>query len=385
MKYSLLATTCKTQKRARRLPWAKHVYALLLVFGFVLMPQLTQAAANGDTYISSTNSKGSFALAASGKAAPLYVSSEDFAGVVRAAKDLQADVNRVTKVQPNLTIDKKAPKAKQVVLIGTLGKSPVIDKLVKSKKLDVSGIAGKWETYLVQVVDKPMRGVDQALVIAGSDKRGTIFGIYDVSAQIGVSPWYYWADVPVKQQQNLYVTPGRHTDGEPKVKYRGIFINDEAPALAGWATEKFGGFNSKFYANVFELVLRLKGNYLWPAMWGRAFYDDDPKNPELANEYGVVIGTSHHEPLSRAHDEWRRFGTGKWNYQTNKENLQKFWRDGIARMGKNESIVTIGMRGDGDEPMSEDSNIALLEQIVDDQRKIIADVTGKPADRKSVV
>nr|WP_051364474.1 glycosyl hydrolase 115 family protein [Pontibacter actiniarum] len=343
------------------------------------MPQLTQAAANGDTYISSTNSKGSFALAASGKAAPLYVSSEDFAGVVRAAKDLQADVNRVTKVQPNLTIDKKAPKAKQVVLIGTLGKSPVIDKLVKSKKLDVSGIAGKWETYLVQVVDKPMRGVDQALVIAGSDKRGTIFGIYDVSAQIGVSPWYYWADVPVKQQQNLYVTPGRHTDGEPKVKYRGIFINDEAPALAGWATEKFGGFNSKFYANVFELVLRLKGNYLWPAMWGRAFYDDDPKNPELANEYGVVIGTSHHEPLSRAHDEWRRFGTGKWNYQTNKENLQKFWRDGIARMGKNESIVTIGMRGDGDEPMSEDSNIALLEQIVDDQRKIIADVTGKPA------
>ncbi|GAB3820796.1 glycosyl hydrolase 115 family protein [Pontibacter rugosus] len=364
--------------RSKVFYWPGLVYTLAVVLLLALV-SLPVRAANDSTYISSAKAKGSFALTASGKSAPLYVSSEDFTGVIRAAKDLQADVNRVTKVQPTLTVDKKAPKAKQIVLIGTLGKSPVIDKLVKSKKLDVSGIAGKWETYLVQVVEKPMRGVDQALVIAGSDKRGTIFGIYDVSSEIGVSPWYYWADVPVKQQQNLYVLPGRHTDGEPKVKYRGIFINDEAPALGGWATEKFGGFNSKFYVNVFELVLRLKGNYLWPAMWGRAFYDDDPKNPELADEYGVVIGTSHHEPLTRAHDEWRRFGTGKWNYQTNKENLQKFWKDGIIRMGNKESLVTIGMRGDGDEPMSEDSNIALLEQIVDDQRKIISDVTGKPA------
>lgn len=185
--------------------------------------------------------------------------------------------------------------------------------------------------------------------------------------------------MPVKQQQNLYVLPGRHTDGEPAVKYRGIFINDEAPALAGWATEKFGGFNAEFYAHVFELIVRLKGNYLWPAMWGRTFYVDDPKNPELADAYGVVIGTSHHEPLMRAHDEWRRFGSSPWNYQTNPDTLQKFWREGIRRMGDNESLVTIGMRGDGDEPMSEGSNIALLEKIVKDQRGIIADVTGKPA------
>nr|WP_308701842.1 glycosyl hydrolase 115 family protein [Pontibacter ummariensis] len=348
----------------------------MLVWGLVWHPA---KAANDTTYITASKAKGNFALSAAGKSAPLFVSSQDHAGVIRAAKDLQADVNRVTNAQPNLTIDKKAPKAKQVVLIGTLGKSPVIDKLVKNKKLDVSGVAGKWETYLVQVVDKPMPGVDQALVIAGSDKRGTIFGVYDVSSKIGVSPWYYWADVPVKQQQNLYVTPGRHTAGEPAVKYRGIFINDEAPALAGWATEKFGGFNAKFYANVFELILRLKGNYLWPAMWGRAFYDDDPKNPELANEYGVVIGTSHHEPLMRAHDEWRRFGSGPWNYNTNQDSLQAFWREGIKRMGQNESLVTIGMRGDGDEPMSEESNIALLEKIVEDQRTIISDVTGKPA------
>jgi len=350
--------------------------ALVVILAIVAQPA---NAANDSTYISSSKTKGSFALSAAGKAAPLFVSSEDDAGVIRAAKDLQADINRVTKVQPALTVAQKVPKANQVVLIGTIGKSPVIDKLVKSKKIDVSGLTGKWETYLVQVVEKPMRGVDQALVIIGSDRRGTIFGIYDVSAQIGVSPWYYWADVPVKQQQHLYVLPGPHTDGEPAVKYRGIFINDEAPALAGWATEKFGGFNAELYAHVFELILRLKGNYLWPAMWGRAIYDDDPQSPVLADKYGVVIGTSHHEPLMRAHVEWSRYGAGDWNYQTNKDNLQKFWREGIKRMGDNESFVTIGMRGDGDEPMSEESNIALLEQVVEDQRAIIADETGKPA------
>ncbi|MCC9136679.1 glycosyl hydrolase 115 family protein [Pontibacter silvestris] len=334
-------------------------------------------AIDSTSYITSTKGKDYFALSAAGKSAHMFISSDDYPGVIRALKDLKADVNRVTKAEPKLYIDKKAPKLKEMVLVGTLGKSPVIDKLVKSKKLDVSGVAGKWETYLVQVVKKPMPGVDQALVIVGSDKRGTIFGIYDVSAQIGVSPWYYWADVPVRQQQNLYVMPGRHTQGEPAIKYRGIFINDEAPALAGWAEEKFGGFNHKFYANVFELILRMKGNYLWPAMWGRAFYVDDPVNPKLADEYGVVIGTSHHEPLMRAHAEWSKFGEGAWNYDTNKDNLQEFWKEGIKRMGSNESIVTIGMRGDGDEPMSEESNIALLERIVEDQRKIIADVTGK--------
>ncbi|QCR25177.1 glycosyl hydrolase 115 family protein [Pontibacter sp. SGAir0037] len=336
-------------------------------------------AIDKDSYISNKQEKGYFPLSVAGKPANIFVGSEDYTGVIRAAKDLQADINRVTKSEPALLAAKKAPKAKELVLIGTLGKSPVIDKLVKDKKIDVSDVKGRWETYLVQVVKKPLPGVDQALVIVGSDKRGTIFGIYDVSSQIGVSPWYWWADVPVKQQQNLYVMPGRHTQGEPAVKYRGIFINDEAPALAGWATEKFGGFNHKMYVHVFELILRMKGNYLWPAMWGRAFYDDDPMNPKLADEYGVVIGTSHHEPLMRAHDEWRRYGKGSWNYQTNAANLQEFWKQSIQRMGNNESLVTIGMRGDGDEPMSESSNIALLEKIVADQRQIISEVTGKEA------
>jgi hypothetical protein len=334
----------------------------------------------GEQYVSAKKSKGGFTLAASGKTAPLFASAQDWPGVLRAAKDLQADINRVTQLQPTLTTD-QAPKGKEVVLIGTLGKSPLIDQLVQSKKLDVSGIAGKWEASLVQVVEKPMAGVDRALVVAGSDKRGTIYGIYDLSQQMGVSPWYWWADVPVKQQKALYVAAGRHTQGEPKVKYRGIFLNDEAPALSGWAKEKFGGINSKMYVHVFELILRLKGNYLWPAMWGNAFNDDDKQSPVLADEYGVVMGTSHHEPMVRAQQEWKRFGSGPWNYQTNQKTLQDFWRQGIVNMGTKESIVTIGMRGDGDEPMSEESNISLLERIVADQRKILAEATGKPAEQ----
>ncbi|MBC6610012.1 glycosyl hydrolase 115 family protein [Hymenobacter sp. BT507] len=352
----------------------------LLLTGLTLTAALPALALDGTSYVTSKKQKGSFALEAGGKAAPLFASAQDWPGVLRAAKDLQADINRVTSVTPALTTD-KAPKGKEVVLIGTIGKSPLIDQLVRDKKLDVSAVSGKWEMFVEQIVEKPMPGVDRALVIAGSDKRGTIYGIYDLSEQMGVSPWYWWADVPTPHQKALYVASGRHTQGEPKVKYRGIFINDEAPALSGWSKEKFGGVNSKMYTHMFELILRLKGNYLWPAMWGNAFSADDPQNPALADEYGIVMGTSHHEPLTRAHDEWRRFGKGPWNYQTNPDVLRDFWRGGMQRMGTRENVVTIGMRGDGDEPMSEGSNIALLEKIVADQRQIIADVTGKPAEQ----
>ncbi|HEX8329888.1 MAG TPA: glycosyl hydrolase 115 family protein [Hymenobacter sp.] len=331
----------------------------------------------GTATVSATKGRGAFTLAAAGKAAAIYASGSDWPGVLRAAKDLQADVQRVTKTQPAFSTSQ--PAGQEVVLIGTLGKSPLIDQLVKAKKLDVKAVAGKWETFVRQVVEQPMPGVARALVIAGSDKRGTIFGIYDLSQQIGVSPWYWWADVPVKPQTALYVVPARHTLGEPAVKYRGIFLNDEAPALSGWAKEKFGGINSKMYGHVFELILRLRGNYLWPAMWGNAFNDDDKQSPVLADEYGIVMGTSHHEPMVRSQQEWKRFGSGAWNYQTNAKALQEFWRQGIRNMGTKESIVTVGMRGDGDEPMSEGSNIALLEKIVADQRQLIAESTGKPA------
>jgi hypothetical protein len=351
------------------------VIKTLVTLGFILYVPLASAA---DSYISSKGGPGLFPLVAEGKSAPLCVSSQDYPGVLKIVKHLQADIERVTGIPPKIIKDKAAGSA--IVIIGTIGRSPLIDTLSRDKKINVGEVAGRWDTYALQTVENPLPGVDRALVIFGSDKRGTIFGIYDLSSRIGVSPWYWWADTPVQKKGDLYVKPGFHSPGEPKVKYRGLFINDEAPALRNWAQEKFGGFNHKFYEKVFELILRNKGNFLWPAMWPpSAFFADDAENPRLADELGVVIATSHHEPLMRAHDEWRREGRGAWNYETNAEELRKFWRGGIERMGDYESVVTIGMRGDGDQAMSEETAISLLEKIVSDQRKIIAEVTGKPA------
>ncbi|HCZ35713.1 MAG TPA: glycosyl hydrolase, partial [Cytophagales bacterium] len=281
-----------------------------------------------------------FVLSSQGKSIPLYVSQSDFAGVLRAAEDLKKDIGRVTEVEPKLITTNNFNNEKTIVLIGTIGKNHLIGELIKSKKLNVEAIAGKWEAYLIQTISNPFPNVDRALVIAGSDKRGTIFGTYEISNQIGVSPWYWWADVPVKKQTELFVSAERQVD-MPLVKYRGIFLNDEQPALGGWVRENYGGFNSKFYTNVFELILRLKGNFLWPAMWGQSFYTEDPLNPKLADEYGIVISTSHHEPMMRAHVEWQRANKGAWNYSSNEKALQEFWREGITRMGNYESIVTL--------------------------------------------
>ena len=331
-----------------------------------------------DSYITEKNVEDAFVLSSQGKSAPIVVSSGDYPGVIRIAEIFQKDVEAVTGSEPELLSDDYS-SSKSFVLAGTIGKNTLIDKLIDEHKLNVQDIEGKRETFLIQVVEYPFPGVEKVLVIAGSDKRGTIYGLFDISEKMGVSPWVWWADVPVKKKSEVYILPGRFTMGEPKVKYRGFFINDEAPALSGWSMEKYGTdmFNHELYEHVFELILRMKGNFLWPAMWGRAFYDDDSLNPKLADELGVVIGTSHHEPFMRAHDEWRRYGSGPWNYQKNADTLKKFWREGLERMGNYESVVTVGMRGDGDEPMSQDADIALLEQIVNDQREIIKDVTGK--------
>ena len=207
----------------------------------------------------------------------MWHDAADHKGVVRAIADLQADIERVTSLKPEVTTTR--PSAGRPVIIGTVGKCAAIDALIASGKLDASDLKGKWESFVITTVSQPSPGMDQALVIAGSDKRGTIYGIYELSEQLGVSPWYWWADVPAKQRSAAYVVPGRFASGEPVVKYRGIFINDEEPALGPWAREKFGGINSKMYAHMFELILRLRGNYLWPAMWGKAFNEDDPHNP----------------------------------------------------------------------------------------------------------
>ncbi|KAA6347091.1 hypothetical protein EZS27_005443 [termite gut metagenome] len=347
-----------------------------LAIACFLLP-ITSFAQTSKQFVSSENTGNAFVLTQASVTVPILVDSLDYAGALRASRNLKEDMGRVTGKQPEYFLNVTPPHIKQLVIIGTVGKSSFIDKLVKENKLNGKELTGKREKYLITTIENPLEGIDEALVIAGSDKRGTIYGIYELSAQTGVSPWCYWADVPVKKQENLYIISGTYSDGEPAVKYRGIFLNDEAPALSGWSQETFGGFNARFYEKVFELILRLKGNFIWPAMWGNAFYDDDPANGLLADEMGIVVGTSHHEPLGRAHDEWRRYGSGKWNYNTNSKVLTNFWTDGMKRMKDWESVVTIGMRGDGDEAMSESADIALLEKIVKNQRNIIAKVTKK--------
>lgn len=345
---------------------------------FLLGLSTKSYAINPEKYIVNQASAENFPLVSKGKTASILISKTDFSGVLKVAGHLENDIFQVSDLHPK-QISAISEARDFVVIIGTLGKSKIIDQLAKEGKINANELRGKWEKFTTQIVENPFKGIKKALVIAGSDKRGTIYGIYDLSNQIGVSPWYYWADVPIKKQSELHVVPGIHSQGEPKVKYRGIFINDEAPALSGWAFEKYGGFNSKFYDKVFELILRMKGNYLWPAMWGRMFYVEDPQNAVLANEYGIVMGTSHHEPLTRAHAEWGK-SNGKWDFNTNSEALINFWKDGIKRMGNNETIVTVGMRGDGDEPMTEGTAIGLLENIVKTQRNIIAEITNKPAE-----
>jgi hypothetical protein len=359
----------------QRLIFIRHTHTLsiapwLLLLAPVFFP-LHSLALGQPRYVETIPDSNSFRLVHQKTAAKLYVDGGDYPGVVRAARDLQADIFRVSGCNALLDEDGKSLSG-DVVLIGTIGKSKIIDRLIRERKIDVSQIEGKWESTLIQVVSHPLPGVVRGLVIAGSDKRGTIYGIYDLSEQIGVSPWYWWADVPVEHKDALYVKAGRWVQGEPAVKYRGIFLNDEAPSLTGWAKEKFGGLNHQFYEKVFELLLRLKANFLWPAMWDNAFNEDDPLNPELADEYGIVMGTSHHEPMLRAQQEWKRPGTGPWDYAANAKTLDAFWEEGIERNKNYESVITLGMRGDGDMPMAESENIALLEKIVADQRSIIA-------------
>ena len=288
--------------------------------------------------------------------------------VHRAIASLQKDFEAVMGVSPMRSVgDAK-------VLIGTLGVNPQIDQWVKQGIL--RDLKGKTEKYIIKTINGQ-------LVIAGSDKRGTVYGIYELSRQIGVSPWYYWADVPVEKHAELFIREGEYTDGEPAIRYRGLFLNDEAPCLTTWVKNTFstnyGGHD--FYEKVFELILRLKGNYLWPAMWGWAFYADDPENLKTADAMGVMMGTSHHEPMARNHQEYARDrkGWGAWNYSTNKENLDRFFREGIERMKGTDDIVTIGMRGDGDEAMGNSTDTKLLETIIENQRRIIKEVTKRPA------
>ena len=285
----------------------------------------------------------------------------DWKGVRMAVENLRYDLKAVTG------------SANAPIVVGTIGKS----KLAKKYKSQSKELQGKWEQYLF-FTEKGK------LVILGSDKRGTIYGIYELSRQIGVSPWYWMADAPIQKHEQLFAKSGIYTDGEPKVKYRGIFINDEWPSFGTWCKNLFGGINSKAYARIFELMLRLKANYFWPAMWDSRFNEDDPLSPQLADDMGIVMGTSHHEPMMRAHKEYvyRKDSIGAWDYATNKANLDRFFEEGLERNKAYDNLITIGMRGDGDVAMgngNDEDNMKTLKDVVDGQREIIERVYKKPA------
>ena len=326
-----------------------------------------------------------FCIAKSGKTATIVVDVDDWKGVLMAARNLSDDVRKVTGVSSQVNMQSptsagllphERQNLKASILVGTIGKSRIIDELIKQRKIDVRQVKGQWESYLIDVVDGN-------LVIAGSDKRGTIYGIYDLSERIGVSPWYWMADAPVKHQDELYYDGGRFVQPSPKVKYRGLFINDEWPSFGTWCTNHFGGVNAKAYEHIFELLLRLKANYFWPAMWATAFNEDDPESPRLADEMGIVMGTSHHEPMMRSHQEYlhRKQQVGPWDYASNKARIDQFFREGMERNKAYDNLVTIGMRGDGDVAMGkgdDQENMRTLGSVIDGQRQIINDIYGRP-------
>lgn len=337
-------------------------------------------------------------------AAPIIADPADFTGIHHAARALAEDFGRVTrgKENPFELVPQGSLQAPTAIIIGCIESCWMIQGLQNQGKIETAPIRGKWESFITCVIDDPLPGCARALVIAGSDKRGAIFGAYTLSRQIGVSPyvrilslhamipltcyyrWYWWADVPAKHHQEIYARPVHTIQGEPSIQFRGIFLNDEAPALTGWVLEKFGKYNTAFYKKVYELLLRLKANFMWPAMWpgypnpGAVFFIDDPENQRIADEYGICISTSHHEPMQRASTEWfQEYADGTWNWLTHRDEIVEFFREGVQRAKSVESYFTLGMRGEYDKQMVTDDPGAVVRDVIREQRAIFKEVHGR--------
>lgn len=313
-----------------------------------------------------------------------YLEDEAFSGVNKIAGKVMHDVKLVFGYPPHATKD-RSKLGKNAVLYGTADRSPILKELEEKKLIDLSKVRDKREVYLFQVVNNPFSGVESALVIAGSDKRGTIYGLFNLSERLGVSPLVDWCDVKPQHKDTISFNEDlKYISKEPSVRYRGFFINDEWPAFGNWTNKRFAGFNAKMYEHVFELLLRLKGNYMWPAMWSSRFSEDGPglANAELADELGVVMGASHHEPCLRNGEEYKHL-RGKdsvygdaWNFMSNREGITRFWEDGLKRSGKFENVITVGMRGEADTAImgynaTLADNINLLRDVLKTQNKLI--------------
>ncbi|MCQ2522964.1 MAG: glycosyl hydrolase 115 family protein [Lachnospiraceae bacterium] len=317
-----------------------------------------------------------------------YVENSALSGIVKTAAKVVGDFNKVTKASKELImLDEDDTISSDIaVLFATVDNSLILTELENNGILDFSQIRGKWEVYGQFIVDIPVKkGTVKTLVIAGSDKRGTIYGMYNLSEKMGISPLTYWADSTIPTVETLNIDfPETYVSKEPSVKYRGFFINDEWPCYGNWTMDHFGGFNAEMYEHVFDLLLRLKGNYLWPAMWSSSFAWDGPglESYELADEYGVVIGNSHHEPCLRAGEEYSHV-RGKdsvygdaWNYHANPQGIERFWKDSLDERAHLESVVTIGMRGEADSTIlgadaTLKDNIDLLRDVITCQKRLL--------------
>ncbi len=314
-----------------------------------------------------------------------------YIGVRKIAEKVKNDICMVTGSYP--TEHKDGEVTDNIIIYGTCGRSALIEELADKSLIDISKVEGRRETYGLWIIEEHIKGAKGAVVIAGSDKRGTIYGLFHISKLMGVSPLVTWNHVYPKPHQVELTAADNYISKEPSVKYRGFFINDEWPAFGSWATMHFGGINAKCYERVFELLLRLKGNYLWPAMWNSNFNMDGPglESAILADEYGIVMSTSHHEPCMRAGEE---FGLLKgeqsiygndWNFITNREGITNFWRDGLIRNRAFENVITMGMRGERDSAiLGKDAglkaNIDLLRDVLKTQNNLIKETINDNLD-----
>lgn len=322
-----------------------------------------------------------------GKDLWFYEEEEEYSGVRKIADKVREDIKLVTDIFPPCMKREELTGHKEdinAVIYGTVGKSPLLEQLIHEGSIDTEGIRGKREVYQIRLLKSPVKGIKTAMVVAGSDKRGTIYGLFHLSELLGVSPLVDWSNVcPVKKEAVVLDRSCEIISKEPSVKYRGIFINDEWPAFGSWALKNFGGINAECYEHVFELLLRSKGNLLWPAMWNSDFNLDGPgiKSAQLADELGIIMSTSHHEPCMRSGNEYGKV-RGKdsiygdaWDFRANRENIIKFWEDGLKRNNAFENVVTLGMRGENDTAIFKNGtladNIKLIRDVLQEQNRLI--------------